>query len=108
PLSFDAANFQRHYATRLALPYPIATNLDSRLVARFEEQSAGTPGAALEIQSTRVYPGGATAAHLLGCLQRDDSSAVGEEAFFSYRLPDYRGMLGIEAACDQQLRGKAG
>ena len=38
----------------------------------------------------------------------DDSSVEGEEAFFSYRLPDYRGILGIEAGYDKQLRGMAG
>src|SRR5262249_5369215 len=49
-----------------------------------------------------------TAAHLLGELKRDSSSAEGEDSFFSYRLPDYRGVLGIEYGFDAQLRGRAG
>ncbi len=108
PISLDATNFERHYQTRLALPYPVLTNLNSLQIARFEEQSTTRMGVDLEVQSTRIYPYQTTAAHVLGCLKRDDSSAEGEEAFFSYRLPDYRGIVGVEAGNDQQLRGKAG
>ena len=108
PLWLEVTNFERHYQTRLALPYPIATNLNPNQIARFEEQSTSPIGVDLEIQSARSYPYQTTAAHVLGCLQRDDSSAEGEDAFFSYRLPDYRGLIGIEAGYDQQLRGKAG
>jgi penicillin-binding protein 2 len=62
----------------------------------------------LEIQSTRYYPFHTTAVHLLGHLQFDDSSAEGEESYFTYRLPDYRGVVGIEYAYDDYLRGHAG
>ena len=62
----------------------------------------------MELQSVRIYPLGTTAAHLLGYLQRDDSSSEGEDAFFNYRLPDYRGVVGIEGGFDAQLRGRAG
>jgi cell division protein FtsI/penicillin-binding protein 2 len=92
----------------LVLPYPIVENLDPTNIARFEEQSTSPMGVDLEVQSTRVYPYQTTAAHLLGSLRRDDSSAEGEEAFFSYRLPDYRGDLGIEYGFDKELRGTAG
>ena len=108
PISLDATNFERHYLTRLALPYPVATNLNALQIARFEEQSTTRMGVDLEVQSTRIYPYQTLASHVLGCLRRDDSSAEGEEAFFSYRLPDYRGVVGVEAGNDQDLRGKAG
>ncbi|MEY2429483.1 MAG: penicillin-binding protein 2 [Verrucomicrobiota bacterium] len=108
PVSLDATNFERHYLTRLALPYPVATNLNTLQIARFEEQSTTRMGVDLEVQSTRVYPYQTVASHVLGCLKLDPSSAEGEEAFFSYRLPDYRGMVGVEAGYDQELRGKAG
>jgi penicillin-binding protein 2 len=108
PVPFEYAKFERHYETRLALPYPIVENLDPTNIARFEEQSTSPMGVDLEVQSTRVYPYQTTAAHLLGSLRRDDSSAVGEEAFFSFRLPDYRGDLGIEFGFDKELRGTAG
>jgi penicillin-binding protein 2 len=110
PIPFDFTNFARHYQTRLALPYPLLPNIDPDLVARFEEQSTSPDGVDLEIQSARYYPLQTTAAHLLGHVQRDDSSAEGEESYFTYRLPDYRGTLGvgIEYGFDAYLRGHAG
>jgi len=108
PVFLNPTNFQRHYETRLVLPFPVATNLDTTNIARFEEQSAGPLGVDLEVQSTRVYPCGSLAAHIIGHLKRDDDSVEGEEAFFSYRLPDYRGLVGIEFGYDKELRGAAG
>ncbi len=108
PIVLVATNFERHYQKRLALPYPVLTDLTPAQIARFEEQSTSPMGVDLEIQSTRCYPYGTTAAHLLGHLQRDDSSVEGEEAFFSFRLPDYRGIVGIEYGFDKELRGTAG
>jgi penicillin-binding protein 2 len=110
PIQVDFNDFARHYQTRLALPYPLLTNLSPNLVARFEEQSTSPDGVDLEIQSARYYPFQTTAAHLLGHVLRDDSSAEGEESYFTYRLPDYRGEkgVGIECAYDAYLRGYAG
>ena len=45
---------------------------------------------------------------MLGHLRRDDDSKEGEEAFFSFRLPDYRGEVGVEYGFDKELRGMAG
>ncbi len=108
PAAFDRTAFVNHYRNRRALPYPVMDKLDPAQVARFEEQSLGTLGANLEIQSLRVYPFRTTAAHVLGYLLQDNSSAHGEEADFDYRLPDYRGEIGIEAGYDADLRGRAG
>jgi penicillin-binding protein 2 len=107
-LWLNPTNFEKHYQTRLALPFPLVANLDSTNIARFEEQSTTPLGVDLEIQSTRIYPLETTAGHLLGMLKHDDSSVEGEEAFFSYRLPDFRGALGIEFGFDRELRGVAG
>ncbi len=108
PLSLNATNFERHYLTRLALPFPVVTDLTPEQIARFEEQSTSPMGVDLEVQSSRWYPYGTTAAHLLGHLRRDDESKEGEEAFFSFRMPDYRGEVGIEYGFDKELRGTAG
>jgi penicillin-binding protein 2 len=108
PLSLDVTNFERHYRERLALPYPVVKNLTPSQIALFAEQCGNMPGVDLELESTRHYPWQTVGAHILGCLKRDDSSVEGEEAFFSYRLPDRRGLIGIEAGYDRQLRGKAG
>lgn len=108
PLWLDPTNFLKHYQRSLALPYPILKDLSSAQVARFREQATSARGVDIETQSTRSYPFETTAAHLLGYLRADDSSAAGEEAFFSHRLPDYAGVIGIEAGFDRQLRGRAG
>ncbi len=108
PLTFNVADFRQHYEKSLALPYPIAKNIDATDMARFEEQCGNLQGVDLEIQSARSYPNATTAAHLLGHLRKDDSSIEGESSFFNYRLTDYRGELGIEGGYDQQLHGQAG
>ena len=109
PLTLEAAEFNRHYETRLALPYPLLPNgLNDAQIARFEEQYPGGLGVDLDLQPVRTYPFGTMAGHLLGYVLSDNSSTEGEDAFFSYRLPDYRGAAGVEAGFDAQLRGHAG
>jgi penicillin-binding protein 2 len=108
PLQLNATTFERQYEARRALPYTLLTNLDTVQIARFEEQSSGALGVDVDMQPIRVYPFGETAGHLLGYLQRDDSSKQGEDSYFNYYLPDYRGMVGIEGGCDAELRGRAG
>jgi len=108
PIPFDPAKFARAYATRLAMPYPILTSLTPDQIARFEENETNFGIADLDLQSERFYPFGTAAAHLLGSVKRDDSSEEGEDAFFSYRLPDYSGIAGIEGKYNDWLRGTAG
>ena len=108
PLSLNQTNFERHYQQSLALPFRVLTNISPAQIAMFEEQATSPMGVDLEVQSTRFYPQQTVAAHLLGQLQQSFDSAEGEEAFFSYRLPDYKGVLGIEAGYDKELRGVAG
>jgi penicillin-binding protein 2 len=107
-VSINPTNFEKHYLETLALPFPIVTNLSPVQIALFEEQCTSPMGVDLEPQSTRVYPYHSNAAHLLGCVSRNNESIEGEEAFFSYRLPDYRGSVGLEASFDKELHGKAG
>jgi penicillin-binding protein 2 len=108
PAAFDPARFKKHYDKNRPLPYRVARNLTPIQVARFQEQLTAPAGMDLELQTTRVYPHQTIAAHLLGYLHYDDSSVEGEEAFFYYRLPDYSGVLGVEAGFDKALHGRAG
>ena len=108
PLALNYTNFTRHYETARSMPFCVVSNLSPLHVARFEEQSGNSLGVDLEIQSKRSYPHSNVAAHVIGYVRSDDSSAVGEDAFFSYRMPDYRGLVGIEGGFDQKLRGRAG
>ena len=108
PLTLDYKKFQDHFAEDLALPLPVLQNLNPNQIARVSEAADMPRGLDLEVQPIRTYPLGATAAHLLGYVRPDDSSAEGEDAYFSHRLPDYRGRTGIETNFDSQLRGMAG
>ena len=108
PLALDFAKFRRHFVNSPALPYPVIEDLNATQIARFEEQSANISGVDLEIETTRVYPRSNVAAHVIGYVRRNNDSVKGEEAFYSYRLSDYRGVVGIEGSFDEQLRGRAG
>jgi len=108
PMTLDYSQFLKHYTNQLALPLLILTNLTPPQIARFQEQSGGFAGLDLEVQPLRTYPNHFTAAHSIGYLIQDNSSAMDEDAFFNFRLPDYRGRVGIEGTYDSELRGKAG
>ena len=108
PLIVDEARFHKHYEQRRALPMPVLSDLDATQVARLQEHALHLPGIEMEIQALRVYPQGALAAHVVGYLRRSDESSEDELSCYNYRLPDFRGVSGIESALDEQLRGKAG
>jgi penicillin-binding protein 2 len=108
PLTLDPAKFKRDYETRLAMPYTVVPDASPEQIARFEEQFTGSLGADVDLQPVRAYPHGTTAGHLLGYLTSDDSSKEGEDAYFDYYLPDFRGVTGIEWGFDSSLRGRAG
>ena len=108
PIAIDERQFHRHYEIQRVLPFPVVQNLNPMQIAKFEEQPFNASGVDLEMQPTRLYPSGPIAAHLLGQLTRDNSSMTNEDAFFNFRLQDFRGVLGLEAAFDQELRGRAG
>ncbi len=108
PIEFGFDDLRNHYNSQLALPLPIAINLNATQVARLMEQSRPPPGVDLEVQPIRHYPYGSTAAHILGYLRADNRSMEGEVADVNFRLPDYRGHTGVEHDFDQELRGRAG
>ncbi|MEO8426809.1 MAG: penicillin-binding protein 2 [Verrucomicrobiota bacterium] len=109
PIAFSENQFRKHYEHWTYAPLPLLTNLAPEQVARFQENSSKTPALNLEIQPVRYYPYKTTAAHVLGYLQRSEGADDDEETvLFNYRLPDYEGKVGIEAAFDKELRGSAG
>lgn len=108
PIVLDPKDFNTHYAQERALPYPLLKNLTATQIARFAENMTNGCGVELDMQSARNYPNGTVAAHVLGYLQHDDSSGTGEESFYNYRLPDYKGLSGIEGQFNDDLHGRAG
>lgn len=110
PLTLDVKSFTNHYYKSRSQPFTVAKDLQPAQVARFEEQFGAVPGIELEMRSVRQYPFGSTSSHLLGygILSREGESVDGEQAFYNYRQPDFRGLVGIEGGMDGELRGQAG
>lgn len=113
PLLLNEERFIEHYANRLVLPLPILEDLTPRQMALFQETPNKIPGLGLDIQPLRTYTNGTVASHLLGHLQRvekfasDDDSEM-DSVYCLPGLPDYEGRVGVEAAYEEELSGKAG
>lgn len=108
PLSLPERDFRRHHNQWPYRPITLRENLSPAQVARFLEQAPNLPGADMEIRPIRYYPLGPVAAHIAGYLTRDDLARDDEEGGFSYSLPTYAGAVGIEYACDSELKGSPG
>ncbi|MCD6050354.1 MAG: ftsI [Verrucomicrobia bacterium] len=109
PVQLTEKQFRKHYEEKLSLPMPIVENLSSTNVARFAESLSTLPGVDLQVQSLRSYPSNQLGAHILGYMTRTEKAPNEEEGIeFDYRLPDFKGAVGIEGAFDEQLRGVAG
>jgi penicillin-binding protein 2 len=108
PLTLTESELQRHWANTRALPLAVLTKLTPQQVALLTEQSWSIPGIRTELQAVRHYPHGPLAAHALGYLVRADDFEGDEGESFDYRLRDYKGAAGLEAAFDASLRGVSG
>ncbi len=107
-IPFDEKTFQRRYDRDRILPMPVMLNLNTRQIARFEEQSMHTPGMDLDVQSVRFYPNNSLAAHLLGYVTHNNDAGDIVAKQYNYRLDDYQGLTGIERLMDNDLGGQAG
>ena len=107
-LQLNTNKFKRHHATRRALPFPVLENATPAQIAKFSEQLDGKIAADLEVQSTRAYPHGASAAHLIGYVRRDSEPRDDEERDYFHRMQDFRGVVGIEGFYESELRGLPG
>lgn len=81
------AHLHRHFTNKLALPMSLMENLSQEQIARFMEQGGSLPAMDVEIMPVRTYPQATVAAHVLGYLNRDNSSAEDEEAFSTTASP---------------------
>jgi penicillin-binding protein 2 len=101
PVTLDRGRFQHFYTDYTFMPLQILTNLSPRQVAIFSEQLSGRTGLDLERQPVVSYPKKTTAAHLLGYVVRTGADR-------KYLPPGYKGAAGIEAAFDEELKGRPG
>ena len=108
PLTLTESELHRHWANSRALPLAVLKKLTPQQVSLLTEQSWSIRGISIELQAVRHYPHGPLAAHTLGYLVRADDFEGEDGESFDYRLRDYRGAAGLEAAFDTALRGTSG
>ena len=78
------------------MPFPILQNLNAEQIARFEENFTGGLGADLDLQSSAHYPPARRRRICSAICGRTTVRRKARKPFFNYRLPDYRGVAGIE------------
>ncbi len=107
PPQIDQAKIADHLYSRKALPLVAWRRVDERTMARLAEAGARLPGVDILVDADRVYPQGATLAHLLGYVGAADIQNE-EDELYHYYLPDLAGKNGLEKKFDDLLTGKAG
>jgi penicillin-binding protein 2 len=86
----------------------VARNITPAQATAIEEAGATLNGVEVDIESTRVYPHGKAAAHILGYTGEVSEEEYGRIKDNDYKRGDVNGKLGIEASLEQQLRGERG
>lgn len=89
-------------------PFVLASNLPIDIVTKIQEMSYLMPGVEIWEESTRIYPQGPLAAHILGRvtpLYEDDYKKLKDQG---YKMSDNIGRSGIEEFMESYLKGKDG
>lgn len=89
-------------------PIRIAADVDLDTLSRVEEQRMYLAGLVVQQSSTRHYPDGRLAAHLLGPLGEASDEDLKKLRPYGYRLGDYVGKSGVEGVYNKLLGGAAG
>ncbi|MDD4737129.1 MAG: hypothetical protein PHP44_13610, partial [Kiritimatiellae bacterium] len=109
PVTLTEQDVRMHMRRRLPLPLIVWKNLDDEQMARWAESASDMAGVDLYVETTRVYPEGEAAAHVLGYVGRASAAAAeDEEETYHYYLPEMAGRAGLEKYYDDILRGTSG
>jgi penicillin-binding protein 2 len=105
----------RHLSTRPGLPLLVFKDLTTEEMSILHELSPGVKGLGIVSRTTRVYPEGGIAAHIIGFTRPEDPGNAEDREEYSYYIPDLVGKRGVEKAFDifdiignQGVRGMRG
>ncbi len=106
--NYNAERMQVHYRNDTLIPFNYAQDLDFESMAKLLESNLGLPGLKAEVKPVRFYPYKSLAAHILGYVGAEREVDREEAAKFNFYQPDVEGLVQIEKAMDQYLKGTAG
>ncbi len=102
----------RYELTRLLFsvsnPVTIADDVSDDTVAKIKENSEQYLGADVRVVAYRAYTDSSLAAHIIGTVRKINAEEYKQLKDSGYGINDQIGESGIEAACESELRGKAG
>ncbi|MBW3536476.1 MAG: penicillin-binding protein 2 [Actinobacteria bacterium] len=89
-------------------PVPLAIDVPEDKIVYIREHQEDFPGVDNSQITTRVYPHGPLAAHVLGYVGEINEEELAERRNDGYRLGDNIGKSGVERSLEPYLRGQAG
>jgi penicillin-binding protein 2 len=90
------------------LPRKIKDRLTLRDAVLIESHRLELPGVMVQVESQRNYPGGVTAAHLLGYVGEISAEQLERPEFSDLHQGSIVGQYGVEKSFDRHVRGQAG
>ncbi len=86
----------------------LARNITPAQITALAEYGNDLDGVEVDIEALRNYPNGELAAHVLGYTGEMSTEDLAKHRSEGYRLGDFVGQMGVEAAFEKQLRGEWG
>ena len=90
------------------LPRKVKDRMTLRDAVLIESHRMELPGVIVQVESQRNYPGGVTAAHLLGYVGEISSEQLEKPEFSGLHQGSVVGQYGVEKSFDRHVRGQAG
>lgn len=90
------------------LPRKIKDHMTLRDATLVESHRLDMPGVMIQVESQRNYPGGVTAAHLLGYVGEISADQLEKPEFIDLHQGSIVGQYGVEKSYDRHVRGMAG
>jgi penicillin-binding protein 2 len=100
----------RHFNERLLLPLNLVSDLNGNEYARLIEQLPTQSPIQIHADSTRFYPHGSLAAHVLGFVTLEDpvDDPIMDPNIKTFTFQAKRGRTGLERSFDERLQGQTG